>query len=164
MANYYNIQLSEMIRFLEGQARPFQRIDLKDGTMEVVFARRYDRRCSDGVIIPLSLRVYTGIELGGQSRQVGKDAIRVCVVARWSNRDYGIGSAKRCNRVEGWRENLQQRIDSWEELAMPYCPVCSAPMIFHKPKPYGRKFTPFWGCMRYSGDPNNTCTGTLKAD
>lgn len=53
------------------------------------------------------LKVYTGI-VEGQSRGVGKDAIRVCSV----NMKYKSGwiKAKRVHRVEGWRDNLKKRV------------------------------------------------------
>lgn len=69
MAQYYNITVEEMDSFLLPQG--FKRIELP-GTSELVYGKRIDNNN-----LPLTLRVYTGIDPTGLSREVGKDAMRV---------------------------------------------------------------------------------------
>jgi hypothetical protein len=117
----------------------------------------------------LSVRVYTSIDVRlGLSRSTGKDAIRVCVLWHRGERGEGeivpIGREKRVHRVENWRENLQQRLDSWStELLDPCCPRCGAPMRLIKPNTRGKQYDPFWSCVRFQRQGGG-CTGTLKGD
>ena len=63
----------------------------------------------------------------GSSRKVGKDAIRVQVIYRDEKGETLVSQPKRVHRVEGWRENLQKRMN---EI---YCKVIQ---VFNK---YDRK-------------------------
>ena len=57
----------------------------------------------------VELKVYTGIcPANGQSKKVGADAVRVCAVDTVNHR--GWIKARRVHRVEGWRDNLKNRI------------------------------------------------------
>lgn len=123
-ASYVAITAAEMDAFLASQG--FERIELPR-TRELVYARRADTGGH-----ALSLRVYTGIEPSGESRDVGADAIR-CVIA-WRKADGTasvVAKAKRVHRVAGWRANLQQRIDT---LTLPTdpCGACGSPMVLRK--------------------------------
>lgn len=112
MAKFYNISLAEMSSFLEGQG--FVRLALA-GVYELVWAR---------IARPgISMRVYTGITHNGDSRDKGTDAIRVCLFWRDGGKIVRIGSSIRVHRVEGWRGNLQARIDGWTKLLGPSCPL-----------------------------------------
>lgn len=74
------------------------------------------------------LQVYTSIDRTGYARDCGSDAIRVAVV-RWypGGRSKGIGKSKRVHRTQGWRENLQSRIDALEaEYGSAVCPTTTA--------------------------------------
>lgn len=137
MATYVNVTQQEMENHLFPQE--FTPLSLP-GTVELVYSKRVDR---DGMM--LSLRVFTGINPGGNSRKVGEDAIRVQIVWRQGDGTVRIvGGSRRVHRVKGWRKNLQNRIDSWQEQLGPSCPECSAPMVERK----GRKGV-FWGCSRW---------------
>jgi len=134
MAEYYNISLQEMEDFLKPQ--DFLPLDLPN-TIETVFAKR---------VGDFSLRIYTGINPNGNSREKGKDAIRATLWWR-ENDDYQpkiVGNEKRVHRVKGWKKNLQNRIDNWEEMVGPSCNLCGAPTKQRKGK-YGE----FYGCIRY---------------
>lgn len=160
-AKYITIQAKDMIEFLE--ARAFQRIQLP-GTQEIVFARSQKLLQHDDAgqlmwQLPVSIRVYTGIHLSGQQRDKGKDAIRVSVWYKYDNEPRMLGGDKRVHRVEGWRENLDERIHNWMRCIEPFCPLCTAPMLLHKPKAGGKFFHAFYGCIRYS-KTGPSCGGT----
>lgn len=93
MAHYYNISRQEMHSFLS--ERGFTLIQLP-GTMELVYGKRVDQGDK-----ALSLRVYTGINPSGESRDVGKDAIRVALFVRVGDQVVHVGGDKRVHRVEG---------------------------------------------------------------
>lgn len=158
-AEYVVIQARDIISHLEVQG--FRRLLLPD-TKEIVMgkAKRLIQVTEDGQpypdgwVMPLSIRVYTSITLGGQ-RKKGKDAIRVCVFALQSMDDdetnaFMLGGDRRVHRVRGWRDNLQDRIDNWAQCIEPFCPICAAPMSLKKPRANAqRTFTPFYGCVRF---------------
>jgi len=143
-----------MAEFLEGQG--FRTISI-EGCFKYVWAKRVDR---DG--LQLSLRIYSGINFDGQSRGVGDDAIRV--VCFWRDGDgaiHKVGGDKRVHRVKGWKANLQNRLDKWEEGLGPKCPKCGAPMRLREPKKQ-QTWKPFYGCLRWKpGDKG--CNGTAPA-
>jgi hypothetical protein len=141
VANYVNVTQQEIEDFLLPQG--FQLV-LLDSAHEYVYGKRVDAHG-----LPLTLRVFTGITPDG-SRGVGEDAIR-CVIF-WKNMSDGsvkkVASSKRVHRVAGWRNNLQQRIDS---LTIEYqCDKCGAPMVKRK-----SKRGEFYGCGNYP-DCRNT--------
>lgn len=134
MAEYTPITQEEAEEFLLPQG--FRKIDLA-GTVELVYARRVDS--GD---LKLSLRVYTGINPSGTSRDVGEDAIR-CVIA-WQAPDETVkvvAGSKRVHRVKGWRKNLQDRLDTLKPG--PRC-ECGSPMVERKGKS-GK----FYGCASF---------------
>lgn len=134
MAKYHPITEIEAWDFLVPQG--FFETDFP-GVKEIVFSKRVD---VDG--LPLSLRVYTGINPDGNSRTVGEDAIR-CVLF-WRMPDgviKKIATSKRVHRVEGWKTNLQDRIDNLKPG--PRC-QCGAPMVSRK-----GKNGEFYGCASY---------------
>ena len=158
-ARFVNITIKEMDAFL--RAKGFVPINLPRA-IEAVYAKRVNR---DG--LALSLRVYTGINPDGNSRARGKDAIRVQVFWRKPNTDapenapeqerfsiVSIGGSRRAHRVAGWKDNLTERIDHWEECLGPQCPRCHKPMMERK-GPRGS----FWGCSDYP-----TCRGTRNIE
>lgn len=150
MATYTNITLDEMAAHLEPQG--FKPMTL-DGTIELVWGKVYH---IDHVAV--SMRVYTGINPTGESRKVGKDAIRVYLFYRNAAGEIRkVGGTKRVHRVTGWKANLQSRIDGWKEQLGPLCPTCGAPTALRKP-PGDAKWQPFYGCTNY---PN--CKGTIRA-
>jgi hypothetical protein len=102
-----------------------------------------------------AIRVYTSL-IFGKSRDVGKDAIRVILFyVNKAGGYYKIGTDKRINRTQGWKVNLQKRIDRWNENIV-WCADCGLPMIIRK-----RKFVatakPFYGCIGYPD-----CKGTKQ--
>jgi len=152
MAEYYPISEAEMSEFLVAQG--FQPVSLP-GTLELVWGKIVRR----GSCV-CSLRVYSGINPNGASRDVGKDAIRVTL--HW--RDAGgviqkVGGSKRVHRVRGWRDNLQNRIDKWEEALGPPCPKCAAPMVQRTVKKDGpNKGKKFWSCVTWKA---TKCQGSI---
>lgn len=125
------------------------------GTVETVFAKAYRRTLVNDGYVPLSLRVYTSIA-GDTSRETGEDAIRVVLLANTAQGRPVLGTAKRVHRVVHWRENLMQRLTTWENLIPCFCD-CGAPMLLRKPK-NGARWQPFYGCILYP-----TCTGSKLA-
>jgi len=132
MATFVQIQEADIREFLEDQG--FKEMALP-GTKELVFGRVVEK--------DTCLRVYTSV-VGGQGRRNGKDAIRVVVAIRSGDEVKVVGADKRVHRVEGWRKNLQSRLDSWREQFGPACPKCGKPTVQRRSK---RGL--FWGCSDY---------------
>jgi uncharacterized protein YjbJ (UPF0337 family) len=136
MAHYTNITALEMDSFLQNLG--FKPVEV-EGTKESVYGK---------IIRPKTcLRVYTGIA-DGNSREVGKDAIRCTVFTKADGEIKKLGGDKRVHRVEGWRDNLKSRIEDVTEKFSEEvtCPDCGAPMALREAARTKRKF---WGCTRY---------------
>lgn len=149
MATYTAISRDAMDSFLN--ARGFREIKLA-GCFERVYAKIVKHND-----ITYSLRVYSSIE-EGHARGKGADAIRVTLFWR-ENEDAApriVGADTRVHRVEGWRKNLQNRLDNWKELLGKPCKCCKAPTVLRKPKGKA-KWEPFFGCVNYP-----TCKGTAE--
>lgn len=145
MSTYVQISLEDMKHFLE--ERGFKQIPLP-GTVEAVYAKRVYH--NEDSRIQLSLRVYTGIS-GGVSREKGKDAIRCAVF--WRNAEGVIkmvGGSKRVHRVEGWRKNLESRLNDVKSMMPEHiCDRCKSPMVKRKGA-HGE----FFGCLNYPNCKN----------
>jgi len=160
MAKYYNISVEEMNEFLLTQG--FSRIppEMLPNTRELVYGRRVDAGA-----IPLTVRVYTGIDPSGQSRDVGQDAMRVALFTKVPDPQNPSKAAvkqlfgsKRVHRVAGWAKNLQSRINEVLEKAkkQKICDRCGLPMVLRegKSKSTGSPYS-FYGCSGYP-----SCTNT----
>ena len=144
MATYYPIPLGEMDEVLRGYR--FAPVDLtyrNRPVKEWVYERRLPRSPNHFV------RVYTGVQRygrdAGRSRKVGKDAIRVQVVYRDEKGETLVSQPKRVHRVEGWRENLQKRMNEISST-LPQVEFDSRgePMTLRK-----HKGNYFWGSRDY---------------
>ena len=134
MAQYYNITREEVDAFLTPQG--FALVNIP-GTSEIVYGKRVDQND-----LKLTLRVYTGINFAGNSRDVGDDAIRVVLFLGTPTPDgkmaiSKLGGSKRVHRVIGWKRNLQSRLDGWIELLPKNKCVCGGPMVVRDGK-YGK--------------------------
>lgn len=160
MAKYYNISVQEMDSFLTAQG--FSRIpaELLPGTRELVYGKRVD-----SVGIALTIRVYTGIDPTGLSRDVGEDAMRVALFTKIPDPQNPSKStvkqlfgSKRVHRVSGWAKNLQNRINEvlLKASQQKLCDKCGLPMILRegKSKSTGKPYS-FYGCSGYP-----SCTNT----
>lgn len=153
--SYVNVQKRDMAEFLEGQG-----FTLLGGLTykgkpikELVWAKIV--RSGDAVI---SMRVYTGIESNGDSRAKGKDAIRVYLFWRNSDKEIKqVGGSARVHRMENWRKHLQSRIDNWVQILGPGCPDCGAPTVERTVKNGERKGSKFFGCCQFP-----VCRGIAK--
>jgi len=118
---------------------------------EFVYGKRVPNSC-DGM--PLTVRVYSGIEIrDGKSREIGSDAIRVCMVGqRDDDKIVGVAKDRRVNRVAGWKNNLANRLRDFDTIEC--CDKCGAPMRVRK-----GKNGEFLGCSNY-GHPTNSCSNT----
>jgi len=128
----------------EGSKLRFYRISI-EGTRELVYAKKVGE--------DMSLRIYSTVE-NGLSRPKGTDAIRV--VLFWKEEADSvpklIGMERKVLRVEGWRNNLLERIKTWHEMLGPDCRQCKSPTVYRK----GRgKNSYFFGCVKYP-----ECRGT----
>jgi hypothetical protein len=141
MAEYTNITQEDMEALLLPLG--FKAMQLPN-TLELVYGKRVD---SDG--LALSLRVYTGINPNGQSRDVGEDAIRCNIFWKDGDSMRKVATSKRVHRVKGWKKNLQDRLDSLK--IGPKC-ECGSPMVLRK-----GKNGEFYGCASF---PN--CRNTRK--
>lgn len=141
-AEYINIPQCEMDDFLTKQG--FSLLNLGPQTQELVYGKRVHHPKSNDM--PLTLRIFTGIVPSGQSREVGRDAIRPVIF--WKNPKGDIRlvhNGKRVHRVLGWRKNLQQRIDHcFDDMLMFVCSQCGGPMKYRK----GKNGT-FVGCVDF---------------
>ena len=152
---FYAVSQSELEDLLLPMG--FKQISVR-GTRELVYSRRCDQ---DG--LKLSLRVYSGIEPTGVSRDVGADAFRVNLFLgnpigydterkRTVWETIKLGGSKRVHRIapsvsnpEGWRKNLRERIEGWiEYLPTEKCQKCGMPMI-----PRNGKNGIFLSCSKY---------------
>jgi hypothetical protein len=135
-AEYVNVTRDEMESLLFPQG--FHKLSL-DGTRELVYGKRVDK---DG--LTLSLRVYTGINPDGNSREVGADAMRCNIFWRKPNGDVTkVASSKRVHRVKNWRSNLQQRIDA---LVIEERCACGSPMVRRTSR---TNKSEFYGCANF---------------
>ena len=144
MATYYSIPLEEMDEVLRGYR--FAPVDLtyrNRPIKEWVYERRLPRSPNHFV------RVYTGVQRygrdAGHSRKVGKDAIRVQVVYRDEKGETLVSQPKRVHRVDGWRENLQKRMNEISsKLPQVEFDARGEPMTLRK-----HKGNYFWGSRDY---------------
>jgi hypothetical protein len=105
------------------------------------------------------MRIYSGINPNGQSRIVGKDAIRVYLFSRDDKGCiFKVGGSKRVHRVMGWKENLAQRIQDWKNNLGPSCPLCKSPTVLKEPGK-GKSWKPFYGCCHFPA-----CSGIVKIE
>lgn len=117
-----------------------------DGVGELIYERQGAREGH-------AIRICTGVRKGdGESRDVGKDAGRVLLLAG----DRVIWSASRTHRTRGFLSNLHAKArEAWKVSAVaPLCPWCADDMALRKNKKTGQ---PFWGCSRF---PTCKCTMT----
>lgn len=155
MAQFTNVTKEEMGAFLGSKG--FSLLTLP-GVVELVWAKLV--RLNN---VAVSMRVYSGIDPSGDSRGVGEDAIRLELYWRDANGTIlRIGGSKRVHRVAGWRTNLQNRIDLWQDMLGPTCPACGAPMVLRKVKKEGpNKGREFYSCAAWK---TTQCNGFQWAD
>lgn len=102
MSTYCNISATEMRDFLKIEKGWKETVSVGH-TKEIVFEFPLVNT-KPGIVV----KVYTGI-VGNDSRPVGGDAIRVCAVDTINNR--GWIKTSRVYRTQGWKNNLQSRIE-----------------------------------------------------
>jgi len=146
--SYVNITEEEMDEFLSER-----------GFIEISLPKTYEKVYGKLVIEEnpmVTLRVYTSIEkrqATPSSRPVGSDAIRLVLVTKLPNGNIKpIGQSQRVYRIATWKNNLQKKMDTWNEFFGPPCPVCN----HHTVSKEGR-YGVFWGCVQYP-----KCSGTTK--
>lgn len=139
MPSYVQPTKAEFEAVLEG----YKQMKLP-GTVELVYGKRVD--VGDR---KLSIRVYTSLNPDGLGRDVGKDAIKVCLYAMWNDKPVRCGTQQRVNRTKDWQVRLLERIKNL--TPGPECPTCGAPMVIRKGA-NGK----FWGCTEYK----QGCRGT----
>ena len=141
---YTPITESEMDEFMTEHG--FQELDLGNSTKEKVYGKR--------VAHDLSVRIYSSIAYGG-SRDCGKDAIRIAVMTRLPDGTIKpVGKSTRTYRIETWRKNLAQKIESWNTLLGGVCPRCDSHTV-HRSGKYGD----FYGCVTYP-----LCKGVIESE
>jgi hypothetical protein len=164
---YVNVSRQEMESFLFPLGFQIIPVEVLRSQGEYTVELVYGKRVHQGNW-PLTLRVYSGIWPSGESRDVGRDAIRVDLFLGIPNgtteegkpqwKVVKLGGAKRVHRIapsssnpEGWRSNLRIRIESWSDyLPKSVCPNCGNPMVLKEGK-YGK----FLACVTYP-----TCKNT----
>lgn len=147
---FVNITKNQMEDFILPQG--FHPISL-DNTLELVYGKRVDQ--DD---LKLSLRLYSGINPNGNSREVGEDAIRLYLFMKKDDNVIKIGGSKRVNRVSSWKQNLQKRIDGWLEFFPKHkCSKCNMPMLERKGKNGN-----FLGCCMYPICKNTVTIESIK--
>jgi len=146
MSRFYSISRSEMENFLFPQG--FQALKL-DGTRELVYARIVKH---EG--FTMSMRIYTGIEPNGVSRDCGDDAIRVQLFWRYESEIVPVGKSLKVLRVRTWAKNLAKAIIQYSDNFQT-CPACGSPMVHRK-----GKNGMFWGCVTWH---KTKCSGKAKS-
>ena len=142
MPKYIQITASKMDTFLVDQG--FLLLPDIPGVTEKVYSKLIAKN--------LCIRVYSTVQ-GKVSRNIGTDAIRVCLVSRKKGNTISIlYMAKRVHRVVNWQVNLQNRIDTCKDNITPQCPECNSYTVLRKSK-YGS----FYGCINYP-----ECKGTVN--
>lgn len=137
--SFYNISRAEMEEFLFGQK--FIQMNLPN-TVELVY----------GKIVHvgqhrLSLRIYTAINPTGESRQIGKDAIRVGLYWLYEGLPTPVGKSQKCLRVDNWRKNLKLAIDAHSSSDnFKICDKCGSPMVIRQ---NARTKEKFWSCATW---------------
>jgi hypothetical protein len=148
---FENITLKDMDKFLVEQG--FRRMEL-EGINEVVYGIRVDRNKT-----PLTLRINTACnpeDFGGQSRKIGKDAIRVQLFMRYNGKVVPVGKSQKCLRVKSWRKNLLKAINAaTNDIHWKTCPACGHPMVIRQ----SHNGNPFWACVTYF---ETKCTGRIS--
>lgn len=163
-SHFCPITRDEIHRFLMGLG--FTPLALK-GVVELVY----------GKIVQvgnhrLSLRVYTAVNPGGESREKGTDAIRVQLFHRVQiggrEEIVPVGRPQKCLRVKAWRENIRKAIKRHADPEhFQVCPACGSPMVIRHNKATGGEF---WGCsmFRITGckgkQPNGTPSTSTAVD
>jgi hypothetical protein len=156
MATYTNITAGEMSEFLCKQG--FSPITLP-GVRELVWGKVVQIAAP---LVKVSMRIYSGIDASGNSRDVGTDAIRVEFFWKDAQGEIiRIGGSKRVHRVANWRGNLQARINDWRECFGPLC-KCGAPMVLRTVRKDGpNKGREFYSCANWRA---TKCDGFQWAD
>jgi len=98
-----------------------------------------------GTDLGIEVKVYTSI-FGAESRGVGEDSIRVCVVD--AKADKGLNKTTYTTRTTGWELRLTGKIRDMFLFAkaIPAC-SCGRRMALRKNKADGNVF---WGCTGYA--------------
>jgi hypothetical protein len=166
--NYEVISLQEMDDFL--QKRRFKPVDMyyrRRPVKEWVYERKLPNHANHFI------RVYTTIQRYGgktdQSRDVGKDAIRVQVIYRDDKGETLVSMPKRVNRVSTWRKNLDDRMTEIAQT-LPTVTMDSRgePMTLRK-----KKGSLFWGSRdypnyketrRYGAEQEDLSAGIMRGD
>lgn len=144
MAGAYSVVHEHDMRNLL-EERGFKEVFI-EGTREIVYGKIIAKNTC--------LRVYTSIvPVDGESRGVGEDAIRVCLVYRKADGTIvGIGSDARVYRLATWKKNLEARLEKWFDMTGPLCPTCDSPT-----KKRNGKYGEFFGCINFP-----SCRGLVK--
>ena len=144
MAYYYSIPIEEMDEELESlRFYPVSLTFRNKPVKEWVYERKLPRSPNHFV------RIYTGINRygpsAGESRQAGKDAIRIQVIYRDTKGETLVSQTKRVHRVGGWRKNLHKRMNEVAtELPQVQFDSRGEPMTLRKK---GKDY--FWGSRDY---------------
>lgn len=147
---YTEITAAEMDHFLSDRFGFSESSEFGDSAKEIVYDYQFSTKGGQ-----LAILVYTSIdERTGVARENGSDAIRVALMWKSDNGWTAIGSTKRVNRIDTWRDNLKKRLSNWKDMLAGTCSDCGAPMKVRSGE-YGK----FKGCSRY---PN--CTHTESHD
>ena len=142
--SYESISLVEMDDFL--RQRRFKPVDLyfrRRPVKEWVYERRLPQNANHYVIVYTTIQRYGGKT--DQSRDVGKDAIRVQVIYRDEKGETLVSMPKRVNRVSTWRDNLDDRLkEIAESLPTVKMDRRGEPMTLRK-----KRGNLFWGSRDY---------------
>lgn len=92
----------------------------------------------------IHVKIFSSL-VGGVSRQVGSDAIRIVAWDTTSNRPI-MSSEMRVNRTDNWADNLRKRIELviGKMIDNEKCKICGGVIVEMK-----GKFGKFMGCLNY---------------
>jgi hypothetical protein len=139
-ATFTRINKHEFNEFMEDNE--FVCINDEQARQELIYAFMWH----DGTYM---IKIFSSIvPRDGEGRSKGKDAIRLVLFLLIDGEYKPVWKAARVHRTQGWRDNLQNRINealNRGRYKREYkCKICSAPMLGR----YG-KWGFFWGCSMY---------------
>lgn len=147
-AQYTEITFEEMKTFLEDKGFNY---NFATNAYEHIFKKQAIHTDETHHLKDLyTLQVYTSVSFyNNKSRDAGKDAIHIII---YNDKGFTAGDG-RVNRTQGWKENLEKRLNNWQGLVK-WCIQCGHPLRLRTGK-YGK----FYGCSTF---PNCGYTEKVK--
>jgi len=140
---YEAIKRQDFVKVLEGLLiRDLHNVPYLVVGSEVVY-------CIDTGVPHVWIYVYSSFRAGsGLARDVGKDAIRTCLMWTYHKEGVPLGKTIHTKRITTWEKNLKKKVEELREQAasLRTCPDCKRPLVVRENKSTGGKFL---GCVGF---------------